>query len=101
MELRTKANSEVTWIKATGSGFRNPKAAIPTPILSTISVPTKILRNNAATASRNPQSLPIKMTSALSRSTSVSDPVAMPTLASTLDRCIVRQHCFQVRGLYN
>jgi len=41
VELRMKASSEVTWIKAASNGFRNPKAAMPTPILSTTKVPTK------------------------------------------------------------
>jgi hypothetical protein len=33
--------SEETWMKAGRRGFRNPKAAKPTPMLSTTSVPTK------------------------------------------------------------
>jgi hypothetical protein len=36
-----KAISEETWMKAARSGFRNPNAAKPTPMVSTISVPTK------------------------------------------------------------
>jgi hypothetical protein len=40
-EFRMKVISEETWMNAVRSGFRNPKAAKPTPMLSTMIVPTK------------------------------------------------------------
>ena len=40
-EFKMNAISEETWMKAARSGFRNPKAAMPTPMLSTTNVPTK------------------------------------------------------------
>ena len=77
-------------MKAARRGFRNPKAASPTPILSTTSVPIKfcmIVRRQRRAACRVStsfdRSLPIKTTSALSRATSVPEPIATPT-----DACI-------------
>jgi hypothetical protein len=40
-EFRMNVISEETWMKAARRGFRNPKAAKPTPMLSTTSVPTE------------------------------------------------------------
>src|SRR5438552_243993 len=51
-ELRIKASSEVTWMKAASKGLRNPNAAKPTPTPSTIKVPAElaiiILRHRCA-----------------------------------------------------
>jgi hypothetical protein len=90
VELRIKANSEVTWMKAASDGFKYPKTDIPTPMQSTTRVPTKfcVMMARQRRATRNvstnfERSLPMRMTSALSLATSVPDPIAMPTFAST------------------
>jgi hypothetical protein len=86
------ANSDDTWMKAATRGLRKPNAAIPTPMLSTATVPTKfcMMMRRHRRATRNgstnfERSLPIKIASALSRATSVPDPIAIPTLAMALD----------------
>ena len=75
-------------MKAAKSGLRNPKAAKPTPILSTTNVPTKFCmivrwqRRAMRTVSTNlVRSDPIKTISELSRATSVPEPIATPTVA--------------------
>ena len=77
-------------MNAASGGFRNPNAARPTPMLSTTNVPTKfcmiVLRQRRAVrrvSTSFDRSLPMSTTSALSRATSVPDPMATPT-----DACI-------------
>ena len=41
-ELRMKASSEETWMKAANNGFSIPTAASAMPMLSTASVPAKL-----------------------------------------------------------
>ena len=42
-EFRINSISEETWIMAASTELRNPKAASPTPMLSTSSVPVKFV----------------------------------------------------------
>jgi hypothetical protein len=41
-EFIMNASSDATWMNAASSGFRNPKAASPTPAASTARVPAKL-----------------------------------------------------------
>ncbi len=75
-------------MNAARRGLRNPKAAKPTPILSTTRVPTKFCmivrwqRRAMRTVSTNlVRSEPINTISELSRATSVPEPIATPTVA--------------------
>src|ERR1022692_3284421 len=88
-ELRMNTISEVTWINAASTGFRNPKAASATPAASTPRVPAKLVmmlrRHRRAilmTSTTFRRSLPRRSTLALSRAISVPEPIAIPTLAS-------------------
>jgi len=75
-------------MNAANNGFRNPKAARPTPMLSTTRVPTKfciIVRRHRLAIKRVStsleRSLPMSTTLALSRATSVPVPIAIPAVA--------------------
>jgi len=87
-ELRINVISDETWMNAAKRGLRKPMAARATPTLSTSSVPTKFCmivrrqRRAMRTVSTSLTRLfPISTISALSRATSVPEPMATPTEA--------------------
>ena len=89
-EFKMKAISEETCMNAANNGFRNPKAARPTPMLSTTRVPTKfciIVRRHRLAIKRVStsleRSLPMSTTLALSR-------VRKELFAGVLDRDVQR-----------